>query len=145
MKLTLLSLFASGLLLAGDWQVVQRIPAGTKIEIAERNGLSRRRATMASTSLDSLVIRETSGEHSIARTEVRELKVFDSRRKVRRGVMWTIIGAGVGAGASLAACVACSGEGHDMAKYVPLGIGGGAAAGALGFLSSPYRTVYKGR
>jgi transposase len=76
---------------------------------------------------------------------VRELRVFDPGRKTHRGLLWTLIGAGAGAGASLAACIDCQGEGRAMTKYVPLGVAVGAAIGALGFLSSPYRTEYKSR
>jgi hypothetical protein len=143
MKLTLLILCATSLPLASDWTAVQQIPPAAKIEIVERNSKGHVRAAIVSASPDAIVVRETSGERSIARTEIRELKVFDSQRRTHRGVMWTLVGAGVGAGASLAACVSCSGEGHNTAKYLPLGIAVGAAVGALGFRSSPYRTVYK--
>ena len=140
-----LFLFVSGLVFAADWDAVQRIPAAQKIEVAERNGGSRKRATLVSANPDTIVVRETSGERSIARADIRELRVFDPERRVHRGLLWTLIGAGAGAGASLAACAACANEGHDQSKYVPAGVGVGAAIGALGFLSSPYRTVYKSR
>lgn len=144
MKLLLL-LFASGLALAADWGAVQRIPAAQKIEVIERSGGGRSRATLVSAGPDTLVVRGTSGERSIPRADVRELRVFDSGKRTHRGLLWTLVGAGVGTGASLAACVSCSGEGRNTATYVPLGAGAGAAIGALGFLSSPYRTVYKTR
>ena len=144
MKLCLL-LFASSLVFAADWDAVQRIPAAQRIEVTERSGGGRLRATLVSASPDTVVVREASGERSIPRADIRELRVFDSRRRAHRGLLWTLVGAGAGAGASLAACISCPGEGRDGAKYVPLGIGAGAAIGALGFLSSPYRTVYKSR
>jgi hypothetical protein len=144
MKLCLL-LFASSLVFAADWDAVQRIPAAQRIEVTERNGGDRLRATLVSASPDTVVVREASGERSIPRAEIRELRVFDPRRRTHRGLLWTLIGAGAGAGASLAACISCPGEGRDMAKYVPLGVGVGAVVGALGFLSSPYRTSYKSR
>jgi hypothetical protein len=142
MKLCLF-LFASGLVFAADWGDVQRIPASHKIEVTERNAKGRLRATLVSAGPDSVVVREASGERSIPKADIRELKVFDSARRTHRGVLWMLVGAGAGAGASLAACVSCAGEGHDTAQYVPAGVGVGAAIGALGFLSSPYRTVYK--
>jgi len=143
-KLFLL-LFASGLALAADWGAVQRIPAAQKIEVIERGRGGRSRATLVSAGPDTLVVRGTSGERSISRTDVRELRVFDSGKRTRRGLLWTLVGSGAGTGASLAACVSCSGEGRSTGTYVPLGAGAGAAIGALGFLSSPYRTVYKTR
>jgi hypothetical protein len=144
MKLCLL-LLASSLVFAADWDAVQRIPAAQRIEVTERSGGGRLRATLVSAGPDTVVVREASGERSIPRADIRELRVFDRGRRTRRGLLWTLIGAGAGAGASLAACISCSGEGHDMTKYAPLGAGVGAAIGALGFLSPPYRTVYKSR
>jgi hypothetical protein len=144
MKLCLF-LFASSLVFAADWDAVQRIPAVQKIEVTERSGGGRLRATLVSASPDAIVVLEASSERSIARTDIRELRVFDPGRRIHRGFLWTLIGAGAGAGASLAACAACANEGHDQAKYVPAGVAVGAAIGAIGFLSSPYRTVYKSR
>lgn len=144
MKLCLF-LFVSGLVFAADWDAVQRIPALQKIEVTERSGGGRLRATLVSASPDTIVVREASGERSIPRADIRELRVFDSKRRTHRGLLWTLVGASAGTGASLAACVSCPNEGHDMAKYVPLGAAVGAAIGAVGFFSSPYRTVYKSR
>jgi hypothetical protein len=144
MKLCLF-LFASSLVFAADWGAVQRIPAAQKIEVTGRSGGGRLRATLVSASPDTIVVREASGERSIPRADIRELRVFESGRRAHRGLFWTLVGAGAGAGASLAACVSCAGEGREVTKYVPLGVGAGAAIGALGFLSSPYRTVYQSR
>lgn len=130
---------------AADWDAVQRIPAAQRIQVTERSGGGRLRATLVSASPDTIVVREASGERSIPRAGIRELRVSDPGRRTHRGLLWTLIGAGAGAGASLAACIDCPGEGRDLKKYLPLGVAGGAAIGALGFLSSPYRTVYKSR
>ncbi len=142
MKLCLF-LFASGLVFAADWDAVQQIPAAQRIEVTELHGGGRLRATLVSAGPDSVVVRDASGERSIPRADIRELRVFDPGRRVHRGLLWTLVGAGAGAGASLAACISCSGEGRNMTTYVPLGVAVGAAIGAIGFLSSPYRTVYK--
>jgi hypothetical protein len=144
MKLCLL-LFASSLVFAADWDTVQRIPVAQRIEVTERSGGGRLRATLVSASPDTVVVREASGERSIPRADIRELRVFDPGRRTHRGLLWTLLGAGAGVGASLAACISCSGEGRDMNTYVPAGVAGGAAIGSLGFLSSPYRTLYKSR
>ncbi len=139
----LLLLLSAGLAFAADWDAVQRIPPAQKIEVTERSAGGRLRATLVSASPDTVVVREAFGERSIARANIRELRMFDSRRRSHRGLLWTLVGAGVGVGASLAACVSCLGEGRDLNTYVPAGVSVGAAVGALGFLSSPYRTVYK--
>jgi hypothetical protein len=140
MKLSLF-LLASSLVFAADWDAVQRIPTAQRIDVTERHGGGRLRAILVSAGPDTVVVREA----SIPRANIRELRVFDLGRRVHRGLLWTLIAAGAGAGASLAACVSCLGEGRNTATYVPLGVAGGAAIGALGFLSSPYRTVYKSR
>jgi hypothetical protein len=138
-----LFLFASSLVFAADWDAVQRIPAAQRIEVTERSRGGRLRATLVSATPDTVVVREASGERSIPRADIRELRVFDSGRRAHRGFLWMLVGAGAGAGASLAACIDCPGEGRDMATYVPVGVAVGAAIGASGFLSSPYRTVYR--
>ena len=140
-----LVLFTTGLLVAGDWNAVQQIPAAQKIEVTERDGGGRLRATLVSVSPETVVVRSTSGERSIPRVSIRELRVFDPGKRVHRGLLWTLVGAGAGTGASLAACVSCANEGHDTSKYVPVGLAAGLRFGALGFLTSPYRTVYKSR
>jgi len=144
MKLCL-CLFASGLAFATDWDAVQRISTAQKIEVSEQSGGSRFRATLVSAGPNTIVVREASGERSIPRADIRELRVFDSGRKVRRGLLWTLVGAGAGAGAGLIACLSCPNEGGDITIHVPLGIAAGAGIGSLGFLSSSYRTVYKSR
>jgi len=138
-----LFLFVSSLVFAADWDAVQRIPAAQRIEVIERSRGGRLRATLVSASSDTVVVREASGERSIPRADIRELRVFDSAKRVHRGLLWTLVGAGAGAGASLAACISCPGEGRDVTTHAPLGMAVGAAIGALGFLSSPYRIVYK--
>jgi hypothetical protein len=138
-------LLASGLSFAADWDAVRRIPAAQRIEVTERSRGGRLRATLVSAGPDSVVVREASGERSILRADIRELRVFDSGRRAHRGLFWMLVGAGAGTGASLGACVSCAGEGRNTATYVPLGVAVGAAIGAIGFFSSPYETVYKGR
>src|SRR5436190_306426 len=100
MKLYLLWLFASGLVFAADWATVQRIPAAQKIEVTERSGGVRLRVTLVSAGPDTVVVREASGELSIPRADIRELRVFDPGKRTHRGILWTVIGAGAGAGAS---------------------------------------------
>ena len=131
MKLGLF-LIASSLVFAADWDTIQRIPAAKKIEITERSRSGRLRATLVSASADTVMVRDVSGERSIPRADIRELRVFDSGRRVHRGLLWTLVGAGAGAGASLAACISCLGEGRKMTTYLPLGVAGGAAIGAQG-------------
>ena len=91
-----------------------------------------------------MVVREPSGEQSIAHAQIRQVRVYDAGRRIRRGILWTAVGLGVGIGAGVASCPGCANEGAG-AKYVGPGAAAGAGIGALGFLSSPYRTVYKSK
>ena len=102
----------------------------------------RVKGTFVSATDGGLLVREETGEQSIARSDIKQVRVYNPARRVRKGVMWTAIGAGVGAGLGVAACPGCGNEG-TTSPYIGPGAGGGAALGALGFLSSPYSTIYK--
>jgi len=140
MKLLFL-LLAAGAAFAAGWEAVQRIPPDQKIEVTTRNGTSTRTVFVSATA-DAIVVREKSGERSIARAEIRQVRVADPARRVRNGLIWTAVGAGVGAAIRAAICPSCPNEGHGY-KFVGPGVAIGAGAGALGFLPAPYRTVYK--
>lgn len=127
---------------AADWDGVQRLASLQKLEILTRSGEVR--AEFVSASNDALVVRDKSGERSIPRAEIRRVSVKDPSRRIRQGLLWTAVGAGAGAGVGLAACPSCLNEGHG-AKFIGPGLAAGAAIGALGFLSAPYRTIYKSK
>jgi hypothetical protein len=126
-----------------DWNAVERVDRGEKIEIQTRDG-ERRKATFVSATADSVVVRDGSGERSVGRGEVKQLWVHDAGRRVRRGVLWTLVGAGIGAGLGVAVCPGCGNEGNG-GKFVGPGVAIGAGVGALGFLSSPYKRLYKAK
>lgn len=124
-----------------DWGAVRRLSPDQKIEVTTLNG-QRSRGTFVSSTAGNVVIREKSGEQSIAQGDVRRVRVYDPARRIRKGVMWTLIGAGIGAGAGAAVCPYCPNEGNTS-PYIGPGAAVGAALGALGFLSEPYRTIYR--
>jgi hypothetical protein len=132
--LTTVTAFGAG------WDSVTRIAEGQKIELRTRDG-AELKGTFISATAESIAIRYKSGEQSVERASVLRVRVYDAGRRTRKGVMWTAIGAGAGAGVGMAACPQCSNEGSG-AKYVGPGVAVGAALGALGFLSSPYKTIY---
>jgi hypothetical protein len=135
MLLTTITAFGAG------WDSVTRITEGQKIELRTRDGVELK-GTFISATAESIAIRYKSGEQSVDRTNVLRVRVYDAGRRTRKGVMWTAIGAGAGFGVGMAACPQCSNEGNG-AKYVGPGVAVGAGMGALGFLSSPYKTIYK--
>ncbi len=118
-----------------------------KIEVKTKDGAVSGGVFLPA-SATSISLREKSGERAIAMADVAHVRVYDAGRRVRQGLLWTAVGAGAGAGIGVAACPGCANEGQ-RAKYVgpgvAVGVAVGAAVGAAGFLSSPYRTVYRDR
>jgi len=131
------------LALGAEWDAVQGIAAARKIEVRTRDG-AKVQGTFRSATAESVVVQDKSGERAIARADVREVRVYDAGRRVTRGLLWTAVGAGVGAGMGVAVCPYCENEGHG-GKFVPAGAAVGAGIGALGFLSSPYRRIYRNK
>ena len=127
--------------MADDWEAVRRIPSDGKIEVAVRDG-TRTRGVLVSAGPDTIVLRDKSGERSIGKAEIRRVLVADPSHRARNGAIWTIVGAAAGAGIGFAVCPYCPNEGHGE-KYVAPATAVGAGLGALGFLPTPYRTVYK--
>jgi len=144
--------FLAMLLLAGvtafgaGWDSVTRIAEGQKIEVKTRDG-AKLQGTFISATAESIAIRYKSGarliEQSIGRAEVLRVRVYNAGRQIRRGILWTAIGAGAGFGAGVAVCPGCANEGAG-AKFVAPGVAIGAGLGALGgFMSSPFKTIYE--
>lgn len=140
---TLLLFLVASAGFAADWDAVRQISAGRKIEIIARDG-GKTRADFVSADAEVLTFREESGPRSLTRPEIRRVRVFDPRRRVFKGLLWMGIGAAAGGGIGAGVCPYCANEGHGY-RYVGPGVAVGAGVGALGFLSSPYRTVYKGK
>jgi len=125
-----------------SWDAVMRLQPEQKVEVT----LPRTapvRGQFVSASQDTLVIRDRSGERSLARTDVRRVAIPDPSRRASRGLIATAIGAAAGFGIGYAVCPQCSNEGN-AGKYVGPGIGIGAGVGAVaGFLPVPYRTIFR--
>lgn len=135
MLLTTVTAFGAG------WDSMTRMTEGQKIELRTRDG-AKLQGTFISATAESIAIRYKSGEQSIERVNVLRVRVYDAGHRTRRGILWTAIGAGAGFGVGFAVCPQCSNEGAG-AKYVGPGVAVGAGLGALGFLSSPYKTIYE--
>jgi hypothetical protein len=127
----------------GGWEAVQRIPPDQKINVITRAGAKMGGSFVTATET-GLVLRSKSGEESIGREDIVAVRVADPSSRMRRGVIGTAIGAGVGLGLSYPVCERIYNEGGNRSSCVA-GItapftGGGAA---LGFLPTPYRLVYE--
>lgn len=140
LKLRLL-LVMSSVAFAAGWDSVQRVTPDQKVEVTTRSETTK--GTFISANDTAVVIRTKAGEQSIARADVRKVRISDPGKRVRSGLLWTAIGAGAGAGIGFAACPGCANEGNG-AKFVAPATAAGAGLGALaGFLPAPYSTIYK--
>ena len=137
MKLLLLLLCVAVAPLAADWSDVMHLASGERVEVRTKDG-AKMQSEFVSATADSLVVRDK----TVQRTEISEIKVYDAGRRIRHGVLWTLVGAAAGAGVGFAVCPYCANEGHG-AKYVGPGVAVGAGIGALGFLTSPWKRIYK--
>jgi hypothetical protein len=126
---------------AAPWDRVQQLSMETTIEVTTREG-SRTQGAFRSASADSLTIHAQSADHSFSRTDISKIRVLHPGRRVRKGILWTAIGAAAGAGLGFAVCPGCANEGNG-AKFFGPGVAIGAGIGALGFLSSDWTTLYK--
>ena len=141
MKVLVLLAAASSALCAG-WEAVQKLPANSKIEVVAEGAQGNLRGAYVSATENTLVFQGTSGERSIPRNAIRRVRVADPARRVRNGLLATAIGAGTGLAIGWAICPHCANEGSGWKFTGPL-TGVGAAAGSLGFLPLPYRTIYE--
>lgn len=128
---------------ASEWTSIERLQPDQKIEITTRNH-TRVKATFVSADTGAILVRGQSGQRSIDRTDVRQLRVADPSRSLRNGLIGILAGAGAGAGVGFAVCPQCSNEGNG-GKFVAPAVAVGAGLGALFFLRAPYRTIYKSK
>jgi hypothetical protein len=133
-------LVTASLAFSAGWEAVQKLAPASKIEVKTGTAPDLR-GTFVSADEATLVLRSKSGEQSVARVDVRRVRVADPSLRLRNGVIATAIGAGAGFGIGYAVCPQCANEGAGGKFTGPL-TAIGAGAGAIGFLPSPYRTIY---
>ena len=137
----LLLLFAANVVFSADWEAVRRISPDKGIDVRTRDSETTR-GTFVSANETGLVLRSKSGEQSISKDEIERVRVNDPSRRINKGLLTTAIGAGVGLAIGVLACPSCANEGAPL-KYTGRLTAIGAGVGATGFLSAPYRTIYK--
>lgn len=127
--------------LYAGWDEVRGVGKGERVEVVVRKAPDVR-GTFVSASETGMVVRDKSGERTVARDTIRKVRVRDSSRRGRNGVIGAGIGLAVGIGIGFAVCPGCAGEGAG-GKYVGPGAVVGAGLGAAaGLLPTPYRTIY---
>lgn len=148
-KLGVLALAAASLAAAvvqaappSNWSAVERIAPGTRLRVVESGrGKPEVKGTLVRAGADTIVINGKTGETSLDRTAVKILQVEAPHRRVRQGLISLGVGAGIGLGVGVAVCPYCRNEGTT--RYEGIGAALGAGIGAIGFLFTPYQTVYK--
>jgi hypothetical protein len=143
MRLVCLFVMAAIGLFAG-WDQVREVGANTKIEVSIRRAEGVK-GTFVSASETALIVRDATGERSIARDQIRRVSVSDPSRRMRNTVIGAAVGLAVGIGIGFAVCPYCANEGHG-GKYVgPAAAAGAGLGAAAGLLPAPYRTIYKAK
>ena len=83
----------------GSWGSVQLLNVGESIQV-HRFGAERVSGKFLSVTPDAIVLGRGSGNVTVPRTDVREVKARRALRRLRNGVVGAAIGAGAGAGAT---------------------------------------------
>ena len=116
---------------AGKWDDVTRLPATTQI-LVETTANKPLRGTVVSVTDDVVVMKRGGKEESIARNPVIRLAVRTRSHRARNSLIGLALGAAAGFGIAEIHAHTCSGWfcGLDGVVYLPIGVLGGAAAGA---------------
>jgi hypothetical protein len=124
----------------GSWESLSTLQAGQKIQVVDANA-KKHSGALVSVSATAISLQEAGGEQSVAKQDVRSVKVSGHHR-------WrnTLIGGGVGAGAG-AGILAAAWEDRGFVRGKGTGAAVGAAIGgavglAIGALMPTSNTVY---
>ena len=129
---------------SGGWGSVQLLNEGQKIQI-QRFTTDPVAGKFLSATPDAVVVRQRSGDMTISRTDVREVKARRASRRLRNGAIGAAIGAGAAAGVTALAVRDDfdGGDGLGAAVTLVLGIMGAGVGFVVGMLSPGYGPVYK--
>ena len=123
------------------WSTLNELHAGQSIQIVETSA-KKHSGTFVSASDTAISYRETDGEHSIEKQDVRSVKLIEPHRRPRHVLIGAAIGAGVGAGVTAAGW-----ENHGFVGGKGVGAAVGAAIGGIsgavvGALLPTHSTIY---
>jgi hypothetical protein len=130
-----------------DWPNLSRLHAGQQIQIVETNS-KKHSGTFVSVSDAAISYRETAGEHSLEKQDVRTVKLMENQHRLRNTLIGTGVGAGVGAAIGAATYKSCSSQSFCIdpgGRALPAGIGavvGGVGGAVVGVLLPSHSTLY---
>jgi hypothetical protein len=131
-----------------DWPNLSRLHPGQPIQIVETNS-KKHSGTFESVSDTAISYRETAGEHSLEKQDVRSVKLMENHHRLRNTLIGTGVGAGVGAAIGAAtyrdSCTTNSFCFNIGGRALPTGIGavvGGVGGAVVGVLLPSHSTMY---
>ena len=126
-----------------SWANLSALQAGSTIEVLDA-AAKKHSGAFVSVSDAGITYKETSGQQTISKPDVRRVKLMNHQHRLRN----TLIGAGVGAGLGAAILVgsissnkSAPGPSNGQAAAVGLGIGG-VLGGVVGAVIPSHPTIY---
>ena len=130
-----------------DWSSLTSLRAGQKIQIVDTQS-KKHSGTFVSVSDAAISYRETAGEHSIEKQDVRSVNLMENEHRLRNTLIGTGVGVGVGAAIGAATYKSCSSQSFCIdpgGRALPTGIGavvGGVGGAVIGVLLPSHGTIY---
>lgn len=133
---------------AGNWENLNTLRAGEKIQVRESNK-TKITGTFLNVTDAAIVVQAEAGSQNILRQDVRSVKLMENRHRLRNALILGGVGAGVGAGIGAAAHHSCPSSQTfclDIGgRSLPAGIGavaGFLGGGTVGALLPDHKTIY---
>jgi hypothetical protein len=128
----------------GSWGSVQLLNEGQKMQV-HRFGTDSVTGKFLSATPDAVVVRQRSGNVTVLRTDVREVRARQASRRLRNGAIGAAIGAGAAGGVTALAVRDDFGEGGGLGAGITfvLAMMGAGIGFVIGMLPPGYGPVYK--
>jgi hypothetical protein len=126
-----------------SWEALSALGAGHKIQVVEMNSKKVSGAFVSATDA-GISLQGPGGEQTIARQDVRRVKLMENKHRLRNAAIGAVIGAAAGAG-TLGGLVNSSEGGFNFTgQGAAIGAGAGAVIGAIvGALLPCHQTIYR--
>ncbi len=131
-----------------SWEALSALGAGHKIQVVEMNSKKVSGAFVNVTDA-GISLQAAGGEQTIARQDVRRVKLMENKHRLRNTAIGAAVGAGVGAGIGAASFQDCRGQAFCIqpgGRGAVAGIGaaaGGVIGAIVGALWPSHQTIYR--